>query len=311
MFNVLGEPMAEQIVRKCPEIFITPEAYFTMQQYALQCPLEISWFSRVISPSDNKYVIMDAMLIDQTVSPASAEFSEEELSTFMMNTISEKGIDFFNEIKCWGHSHVNMSTSPSGQDLRQIRSFSEQDYYIMLIINKRGEAHVEFYDFKHNTIYKNIRIQLYLQNSDDIAAAVKSDIERCVKDARLAAKCKYDYGYGYYEQMKMFANQSKKEMPKQSIEANIEPDIDPALEDEFFDTIDVIISIVQDSLPQKEISEIKPAIYNMMRSRKIGLPFKLPGAVQKEIAFMLYDIYEKLNENEIEYLLSLEIEDYE
>lgn len=180
MFKTNDSITASQIKKTVPKIFVTPEAYFKIMEYAKQCQYEISWFSRVYK-EQNCYVILDAMLLDQTVTGASAEFSEEELSNFMVSTIKDKGIDFFNEIKCWGHSHVKMSTSPSGQDLKQILEFNEQDYYIMLIVNKYEEAHLEFYDFKNNMLYKNLPLQLYVENCKSIADGVKADIEKHVK----------------------------------------------------------------------------------------------------------------------------------
>lgn len=180
MFKTNDNITASQIKETVPRIFVTPEAYFKIMEYARQCQYEISWFSRVYN-EQNCYVILDAMLLDQTVTGASAEFSEEELSNFMVSTIKDKGIDFFNEIKCWGHSHVKMPTSPSGQDLKQILEFNEQDYYIMLIVNKYEEAHLEFYDFKNNMLYKNLPLQLYIENGKSIADGVKADIEKHVK----------------------------------------------------------------------------------------------------------------------------------
>lgn len=301
MFNVTGKLSAEQIVERYPEVFITPEAYFTMQQYAKQCASEISWFSRVINPSANKYIIVDAILLEQTVSQTSAEFSEEELSTFMTKTITEKGIEFFNEVKCWGHSHVNMSVYPSAQDLKQILSFSEQSYYIMLIINKQGDAHIEFYDFDNNTVYKNIRIQFYLQNSDSIEAEVRDNIKRCVKYARIVRKNNANVVYGNLSnrcnQMEMF--------PKQNTNVS-EQYISSELEEVFYEKVDNIVFVINKCLPDKKESEIRTSVLNTIRSQSVMVPFKLPHDIQEKIVYMLYDIYDLINEDEIDYLLDME-----
>lgn len=189
MFKTNDNITASQIKKTVPKIFVTPEAYFKIMEYAKQCQYEISWFSRVYN-EQNWYVILDAILLDQTVTGSSAEFSEEELSNFMVSTIKDKGIDFFNEIKCWGHSHVEMSTSPSAQDLKQILAFNEQDYYIMLIVNKYEEAHLEFYDFKNNMLYRNLPLQLYVENCKSISDGVKDDIKKHVKTRTIKYKKK-------------------------------------------------------------------------------------------------------------------------
>lgn len=181
MFNIPNRLTVKSIRVTPPKIYITPDAYVTISELVKQCDYEISWFSRIEEINKNAFVIEDAMLLSQEVTASSAEFSEKELSAFMNDILKNHGIDFYNKIRCWGHSHVNFAASPSGQDLKQIMQFNEQDYYIMLIVNKKGDAHVAFYDFKNNTIFENVPIQLYLPNSGDISKQVKQSIGEKVK----------------------------------------------------------------------------------------------------------------------------------
>ena len=191
MFSVKPNTTIRPINVKAPNIFIEPDAYMTITEYVKQCQYEISWFSRVEELSEKEFVITDAILLNQTVTHSSAEFSEEELSTFMSDILKTHGIDSYNKIKCWGHSHVNFDAVPSGQDLKQIRQFNEQDYYIMLIVNKKGDAHVAFYDFKNNVVYENIPVHLYSSNSREISKQVQQSIEEKVKLPRVASPAKY------------------------------------------------------------------------------------------------------------------------
>lgn len=193
MFNINGKFCAKPIKENKPQIYITPEAYYSCVQCAKQCPLEISWFSRVEKLSEQKYLIKDVLIPKQNVTPASANFEEDDLSQFMTDIISHYGIEFYNEIHCWGHSHVNMSVNPSLQDTKQILEFKENEYYIMLIINKQGDAYVELYNFKDNTAYRNIPIELYIPNHKDIESCIKKCIETNVKrKAHMTISDQYD-----------------------------------------------------------------------------------------------------------------------
>ena len=300
MFRVSGQPAVEQIVKKSPEIYITPEAYFTMQQYAAQCQYEISWFSRVLNPAENQYIIVDALLLDQTVWAASAEFSPEELSKFTMDTIKQKGIDFFNQIKCWGHSHVNMATSPSGQDLQQIRTFREQDYYIMLIINKRGEAHVEFYDFKNNTVYKNLCVSLCLPNSEEIRNRVKADIERCVKTT-VVKTFQHDAPYHGYGQLGMFQAEPPGILHNNGDIGDVEDeDYDIPLQEDFMLDVNDICYAVAEQYPKMPTSVIYQKLAGTLRRHQFKLDeLPLRNHIQKEIAYLLQDIYDAFSEQDL------------
>ena len=104
----------------------------------------------------------------------------EGLSEFMTKTIKEKGMQYYKNIRCWGHSHVNMSVSPSGQDVKQIGEFNNGEFYIMLIFNKKGDIYSEIRDFKNGFRYKGIPIMLDAnvnQNVDDI----KQELDEKVK----------------------------------------------------------------------------------------------------------------------------------
>ena len=169
MYNIPDKVVIESIKVAPPKIYITPDAYITIGEYVKQCDYEISWFSRIEEINKNTFVIEDAILLNQEVTSSSAEFSEKELAAFMNDILKTHGIDFYNKIRCWGHSHVNFAASPSGQDLKQIMKFNEQDYYIMLIVNKKGDAHVAFYDFKNNTIFKNYRLTVVWRFFDNYA----------------------------------------------------------------------------------------------------------------------------------------------
>lgn len=161
-----------------PKIYIDINTLSKIQKIIELSPLEVSWFSRVFK-TDNNYCIQDAYIIEQVVNPAETEMTLEGLSAYMTDIISKHGIDYYNSIRCWGHSHVNMSTNPSGQDISQMKEFNSQDFYIMLIANKHGEFTIRLYDFVNNTIWKNL--PLHLEGTIQDEKEIRRELEEKVK----------------------------------------------------------------------------------------------------------------------------------
>ena len=165
---------------KKPIILMDVDTYSRIQKIVELSPEEVSWFSYVENTGDNIFKIKDAYIIPQKVTGAETEMTTEGLSEFMTKTIKEKGMQYYKNIRCWGHSHVNMSVSPSGQDVKQIGEFNNGEFYIMLIFNKKGDIYSEIRDFKNGFRYKGIPIMLDAnvnQNVDDI----KQELDEKVK----------------------------------------------------------------------------------------------------------------------------------
>lgn len=180
--------------KKVPIVAVTPLAMGKMQSYVSLCSMEVSWMGH-ISVENGVHVIDDVFLIDQEVAAATCSFTEEGLSKFMVDMIQEKGIDYYNEICVWGHSHVNMPTSPSAQDEKQILEWKDRDYFIMLILNKRGDVHCEFYDFKNNIAYRSLPVQMFVPNHDQIHQQAQKDIKAFVRQPKPNPRGFYS-GYG-------------------------------------------------------------------------------------------------------------------
>ena len=82
------------------------------------------------------------------------------------------GMDVWNNMKCWGHSHVNMGVFASGQDDTQMNVFKDagHDFFIRVIANKKGEMEFTFYNYATGIIYKDTpwAILRSQQNADQI-----------------------------------------------------------------------------------------------------------------------------------------------
>lgn len=135
---------------------------------------EVAWhgFSR---KDGNNYFIDDIVVYPQNVSSATVTTDQEEYEKWL----AELNDDEFNSLRFQGHSHVNMSTSPSGVDTslydRILSQLTDEDFYIFAIWNKKGEHTVYIYDMVDNIKYdtKDIDITVetlsgFLENAQDL-----------------------------------------------------------------------------------------------------------------------------------------------
>lgn len=177
------EPI-EKIESDTPRIEVTAGTFAKIKNIIDMSPLEVGWLSHV-SVSDNIYRIDSCEIIEQKVMSAETEMTTQGLQNFMQNTIKEKGVKYFNDVRCWGHSHVNMAVHPSGQDQKQILAWKESDYEIMLIMNKRGELYSALYDFKNNKKHIGLPIHIVFDGfSEKQKKAISKELKKKVEERK-------------------------------------------------------------------------------------------------------------------------------
>lgn len=168
---------------KTPEIYVTPEADFKMRYYIDNTDKEIGWLGYVEDLGTGIYLITDVFLVKQQVHSATTEILPEGLAELATKLLSqgEEGQKKYNSIRMWGHSHCNMSPTPSGQDNTQMKDFSQNDYYIRLIGNKEGEWNVSLWDFKNNILWEGLTLK-YWFNIDVDTKALAQEIKDNVSE---------------------------------------------------------------------------------------------------------------------------------
>lgn len=146
-------------VFQSPEVLISSYALNKMDILVQENSNEVGWFCTA-ERSDNVILIKDTLLFDQEVASTTTEITPEGLAKYgeKLLTLSD-GMEIWNSIKVWGHSHVKMSVSPSVQDNEQMEAFSEggHDWFIRIIANKSGELKVDLYDYLIGVIYHDLR----------------------------------------------------------------------------------------------------------------------------------------------------------
>lgn len=204
-------------------LYFLKQAYDKMRLYVELCEDEIGWLGYVEKLQDGQgYMVTDVFLLDQEVNGATTELSPTAIIDFY-NALDEAGRDkFLNSCKLWGHSHVNMAPSPSGQDDVQGQELSKdvEDYYIRLITNKKGEYNITFYDKQIKAKVMTDEIILYSPEGAKLRKEIQEEIKQKVKkkvstyssSTGSTYRSGYNYSDDYYKHT--FSTSTKKETKK-------------------------------------------------------------------------------------------------
>jgi hypothetical protein len=146
---------------KKPTIYFTAVAWLKMLKLIDHATTEIGWHGVVDRNAEKgAYLIKDILVYPQTVTGATVTTDELEYGQWLMK--QPDGV--FEKIRFQGHSHVNFGVTPSGVDENFynniLQTLTEGDYYIFMIMNKRGEVTIMLYDFTQNIIFEKADITL-------------------------------------------------------------------------------------------------------------------------------------------------------
>lgn len=115
-----------------------------------------------------EYVITDIVVYPQTVSAATVEMDTEKYAEWLMKNADDER---FNHLFMQGHSHVNMTPTPSSVDLNHqeeiLEMMGEHDFYIFMIWNKSFSSNIKVFDMVENTLYENGDVTVKLLDGDD------------------------------------------------------------------------------------------------------------------------------------------------
>lgn len=156
MFTYKGSTSV--VTKTLPVIRISPKALGKMQSLVKWSDVEVGWLG-VVERFNHTYTIKDIYLFEQEVNSVTCEITPESLALFAEDLLQyPNGMEIFNNIRMWGHSHVNMSVEPSCQDETQFEELAKNsgDYFIRIIANKRGELSVDLIDEELGMTYLNL-----------------------------------------------------------------------------------------------------------------------------------------------------------
>jgi hypothetical protein len=182
-------------------LYFLKQAYDKMRLYVELCPDEIGWLGYVEKLKDGSgYMVTDVFLLDQEVHGATTELSPTAIMDYYNNLDEAGREEFLTKCKLWGHSHVNMAPTPSGQDDLQGKELSQDvdDYYIRLITNKKGEYNITFYDKVIKAKVMTDEVILYSPEGIELRKQIQEEIKEKVKKKTYTTSTpSTNYGTGY------------------------------------------------------------------------------------------------------------------
>lgn len=199
-----------------PYVVVSKQALVKMFHYIDLCADEIGWLGTVYQDK-NCFFVDDVFLFDQEVHSTTTEITPEGLSEFGTELLEKpNGIDIWNNMRLWGHSHVNMGVSPSFQDDKQMETFKDggHPWFIRLIGNKKGEVKIDLYHYEYGIIYNDVPWeQEYTKEENELMANIirlEKELERMRKvvvdgerehiKAEMGKKVRKKYGNNYAHQ---------------------------------------------------------------------------------------------------------------
>lgn len=171
------------------KLVFTPNAYVKMITLVKEFDTEVAWYGVVDRNGDSEFKISDILVYPQKVTGATVDTDEDAHREWLEKIPDE----IYNRIRFQGHSHVNMSTSPSTTDLTdqstRISSLPSDSFFVFIIWNKKNEHTAKIYDLANNILYENSDIDVSISfDEGEFLATAKEQVK----------KHTYSSGYGYY-----------------------------------------------------------------------------------------------------------------
>lgn len=174
-------PIKVTVERK-PVVFFSPTAFVKVSMLIKTNKKEIGWHGTVERFGDD-YYIKDIYVYPQKVTSAHIDTDDAEYENWLFDSLSD---EVFKELRFHGHSHVDMSVSPSGTDMEHREKLTNQltddDLYIFMIGNKKGEYSFEIYDTKKNIIFDTEDVEMDILVDDGTIEGFLEDSEKMVKE---------------------------------------------------------------------------------------------------------------------------------
>lgn len=154
-----------------PRILVSREAYEDMFVLVDECKQEVGWLGSV-DRIGSDFLVKEVFLFDQEVHGATCELTPDGLAAFATEILSSRrdGMEVANSLRFWGHSHVNMGTSPSGQDESQLRELANScgDFFVRAILNKNGRMEFTIIMVSIGVVIHDAAWELYEPQADEV-----------------------------------------------------------------------------------------------------------------------------------------------
>lgn len=187
-------PMPTVNFKHTPRVLFKKRAYQKMMILVDDYSTEVGWHGTVVRGEEEaEYIIEDIFVHPQTVTGATIRSDQKEQDLWLDGFEDE----IFDKLKFQGHSHVNMSTTPSPTDCEQqedIAALLRDDmFYVFAIVNKSRSIWMKIFDVKYNLVFEDSDIMYEIEEDYDFdVAAFRSEAKSQVK--RFTYTGQYYYG---------------------------------------------------------------------------------------------------------------------
>lgn len=179
-----------------PKVLVTRQAYDRMLAIVDIADKEVGWLGTV-TRLGNDFLIEEIFLFRQEVSAVTTEISPDglaEVATEILESRPTDGVEVLNNLRLWGHSHVRMGTSPSGQDNAQMAEFRSagHPWFIRGILNKEGRMEFTIYLYDAGVKVVDAEWSLY----EPVDDAVRGEIEKQFREKVTELRPTVPVGFG-------------------------------------------------------------------------------------------------------------------
>lgn len=184
------EPKIAYAVLNAPEaeVVFSELAHKKISFLVNKCNGEVGWLGDCYyNPDDKVYTIKDIVVPKQVVSTGETDISAGAVADTAVQLLTQGRDEFVDNLRFWGHSHVNMGTSPSSQDDSQMAIFKDNgcEWFLRGIFNKQGEVNLTLYLWKQDLIIYNVPFESTLpQVADPILIALDAETEANVSEKK-------------------------------------------------------------------------------------------------------------------------------
>lgn len=185
-FNPSGTPSTRILENKTPRVIFEDLALEKINYIVSNSPKEVGWLCSV-EKQEPFYIIKDVYIFKQEVHATTTEITPEGLGVFAEELLAkENGVEIYNSIKAWGHSHVDMAVSPSAQDDSQMKVFEQggNQFFIRMIANKKGELRVDVYDYESKLVFLCVNWETYLHYTTGLEEEIKKELAEKVTEKK-------------------------------------------------------------------------------------------------------------------------------
>lgn len=165
------------------KLFYTPGAYVKMLKLLQHFSSEVGWHGLIRRLSPNEFLVYDILMFKQKATATTVTTDDEEYVNFLIGLTEDES----NNMLLYGHSHVNMATTPSAVDVNYqkniISSLNGKGFYLFQIWNKNLASTSILYDFENGILYedKDIEIEILDDEGFSVSEFIKKADEMVAK----------------------------------------------------------------------------------------------------------------------------------